>query len=217
VTRARRVTALAALALLLGCGEDRATPIRAEIAKLKKERVPVEQLETATREAAESESARDGAVAKASRDEAELAAAHAELDRQRAALQHEADRNAELRAQLEAKSAPLAAAAAQADALEKKVAERRERLGVLRDQAKALAKALQPQDPAWAETRRLAALRDFAGDVAAQLPSEPAVQALSNALAQSPPERETLVSALQRLAEVLDRAADEGAAPGGAK
>ena len=175
MTGARRAVAYAALALLLGCGEDRATPIRAEIAKLKKERVPSEQLATATKEAADSEGARDAAVAKAAKDDAELAAAHAELDRLQAALQREADRNAELRGELDAKNAPLAAAASQTDALEKKVAERRKRLGVLRDQAKALAKALQAQDPAWAETRRMAALRDYAEDVEMQLPSEPAV------------------------------------------
>ncbi|HXZ84608.1 MAG TPA: hypothetical protein VEI82_03870 [Myxococcota bacterium] len=217
MTRAQRAVALAALALALGCGEDRATPIRAEIAKLKKERVPAEQLEMATREAGESEATRDAAVEKAKRDEAELAGAHAEVDRLRAALQHEADRNAELRAQLEAKNAPLAAAAAQTDALEKKVAERRKRLGALRDQAKALARALQPQDPAWAETRRLAALRSFSDDVAAQLPTEPAVRALASALAQSPPQRDTLIGALQHLAEVLDHAAEEGLAPVAAK
>jgi len=205
------------LALLLGCGEDRATPIRAEIAKLKKERVPSEQLATATKEAADSEGARDAAVAKAAKDDAELAAAHAELDRLQAALQREADRNAELRGELDAKNAPLAAAASQTDALEKKVAERRKRLGVLRDQAKALAKALQAQDPAWAETRRMAALRDYAEDVEMQLPSEPAVQALSSALGQSPPQREALVAALQQLTQVLGRAADEGAAPVAAK
>jgi len=217
VTGARRAVAYAALALLLGCGEDRATPIRAEIAKLKKERVPSEQLATATKEAADSEGARDAAVAKAAKDDAELAAAHAELDRLQAALQREADRNAELRGELDAKNAPLAAAASQTDALEKKVAERRKRLGVLRDQAKALAKALQAQDPAWAETRRMAALRDYAEDVEMQLPSEPAVQALSSALGQSPPQREALVAALQQLTQVLGRAADEGAAPVAAK
>lgn len=217
MTGARRAVAYAALALLLGCGEDRATPIRAEIAKLKKERVPSEQLATATKEAADSEGARDAAVAKAAKDDAELAAAHAELDRLQAALQREADRNAELRGELDAKNAPLAAAASQTDALEKKVAERRKRLGVLRDQAKALAKALQAQDPAWAETRRMAALRDYAEDVEMQLPSEPAVQALSSALGQSPPQREALVAALQQLTQVLGRAADEGAAPVAAK
>ena len=217
MTGARRAVAYAALALLLGCGEDRATPIRAEIAKLKKERVPSEQLDTATTEAADSEGARDAAVAKAAKDDAELAAAHAELDRLQAALQREADRNAELRGELDAKNAPLAAAASQTDALEKKVAERRKRLGVLRDQAKALAKALQAQDPAWAETRRMAALRDYAEDVEMQLPSEPAVQALSSALGQSPPQREALVAALQQLTQVLGRAADEGAAPVAAK
>ena len=214
---AHRAVTLAALALLLGCGEDRATPVREEIAKLKKVRVPAEQLETATRDAADSESARDAAVAKADRDEADLAAAHAEADRLRAALQHEADRNGDLRAEIDGKTAPLAAAAAQTDALEKKVAERRKRLGVLRDQAKALAKALQPQDPAWAEARRLASLRGFADDVAMQLPAEPAVHALSDALAPTPPQREALVGALQRLAEVLDHAAEEGAAPVAAK
>jgi chromosome segregation ATPase len=217
MTRARRGAVLAVLALVLGCGEDRATPIRNEIAKLKKERVPAEQLETATREAAESESARDAAVAKADRDQAELATAHGELEQLRASLQHEADRNAELRAQLDAKNAPLAEASAQSDALEKKVAERRKRLGVLRDQAKALARALQPQDPAWAEARRLAALRDFGSDVESQLPSQPEVQALTRALAQSPPERETLVTALQNLAEALDRVAEQSATTAGAK
>jgi DNA repair exonuclease SbcCD ATPase subunit len=217
MTRARSGAALLALALLLGCGEDRATPIRDEIAKLKKERVPADQLDTATVDAAGAEAARDAAVAKADRDEAELAAARAELERLRASLQHEVDRNAELRAQLDAKNGPLAEATAQTDALEKKVAERRKRLGVLRDQAKALARALQPQDPAWAEARRLGALRDFAGDAGSQLPAQPEVQALGRALAQSPPEREMLVTALQKLAEALDRAAEDSGAQAGAK
>jgi chromosome segregation ATPase len=217
MTRSRSAAACAVLALLLACGEDRETPIREEIAKLKKERVPAEQLETATREATESEATRDAAVAKADKDEALLATERAELERLRGALQHEAERNAELRAQLEAKNAPLAEATAQTDGLEKRVAERRKRLGVLRDQARALAKALQPQDPAWAETRRLAALRDFAADAESQLPSSPEAKALSHALAQSPPERETLVTALQHLAETFDRAASDGAAPVTAK
>jgi predicted nucleic acid-binding Zn-ribbon protein len=217
LTRARRAIAYAALALLVACGEDRATPIRAELAKLKKERVPTEQLDTAKREASESEATRDAAVEQVGRDEAQLAADRAELERLRAALQKESDRNADLRAQLQGRTEPLNAATAQSSALETKVAERRKRLGVLRDQAKALAKAMQPQDPAWAEARRLAALRDFDADVAAQLPAEPAVHALSSALDASPPDRLAIVRALQSLAETLDTAAQQGAAPTAAK
>jgi len=217
VTRARRAIAYAALALVFACGEDRATPIRDEIAKLKKERVPAEQLDSAKREASEAATARDAAVEQANRDEAQLAADRAELDRLRAALQRESDRNADLRAQLQGRTEPLNAATTQTSALEAKAAERRKRLGVLRDQAKALAKALQPQDPAWAEARRFAALRDFDAEVAAQLPGEPAVQRLSSALEASPPDRAALVAALQKLAEALDGATQEAMAPAASK
>ncbi|HTO69262.1 MAG TPA: hypothetical protein VMR31_05320 [Myxococcota bacterium] len=211
MTLGRRALAFAALALLFACGEDRATPIRDEIAKLKKERVPAEQLEAATKDAADSEAARDAALAKADKDEADLAAAHGQVDALQAAMQRETDRNADLRAQLDAKVEPLNRANADTAALEAKVAERRKRLGTLRDQAKALAKAMHPQDPAWAEARRIAAVRDFGADVAAQLPGEPAVQGLSRALEASPPERSAVVAALGQLADALDRAAQSGA------
>ncbi|MFI5317400.1 MAG: hypothetical protein ACHQ6T_17000 [Myxococcota bacterium] len=213
MTRARRAASLSALALALACGEDRVTPLREELAKLKKERVPQEQLATAVREAGEAESARDAAVARANADEAALAAARAELDRARAALQRETDRNAQLRSDLDARREPLAAVASGVDALEARANERRRRLGVLRDQAKALARALRPEDPAWAEKRRLAALSDFERDVAAQLPEEPAVHALSSQLAAQPPDVAALAASLQSLAEVLDRSASQGAAP----
>ncbi|HTO52199.1 MAG TPA: hypothetical protein VMR50_02350 [Myxococcota bacterium] len=217
MTRARALTACAALALLFACGEDKVTPLKAELEKLKKERVPQEQLETAKREAAESEAMRDAAVAKATTDEASVESAKAELERLRNEMQRETDRNLELRKQIDENVDKTNASASGVEALDKQVAERRKRLGVLRDQAKALARALQPQDPAWAETRRLAALRDFAGDAESQLPSQPEVQALVRALAQSPPERETLVTVLQKLAEALDRVAEAGATEVGAK
>lgn len=204
---------LAALALLFACREDRVTPLREEIAKLKKERVPTEQLETAKREAAESEATRDAAVARASQDEATLAAAHAELDRMRAALQSESDRNAKLRAGLDARREPLATAASSVDALELRAAERRRQLGVLRDQAKSLARAMRPDDPAWAEKRRLGALAEFERNVAAQLPSSPEVHALASALAVAPPDPAAVTKSLNALAEALDRSASEGETP----
>ena len=213
MSSARRVIALGALALLFACREDRVTPLRDEIAKLKKERVPTEQRETAKREAAEAESARDAAVARASQDEAALSAAHAELDRMRAALQRESDRNAKLRADLDARREPLTSVASSVDALELRAAERRRQLGVLRDQAKSLARAMRPDDPAWAEKRRLAALAEFERNVAAQLPSSPEVHALAGILAATPPDPAAITKSLNALAEALDRSASEGESP----
>jgi chromosome segregation ATPase len=214
MTRAARALSLCGLALLVGCGEDRVTPLREEIAKLKKERVPLEQRETAKREADEAEASRGAALARAAEDEAALAAARGELDRSRAALQRETDRNAALRADLDARREPLAAVASGVEGLETRAAERRRRLGVLRDQANALARALRPDDPAWAEKRRLAALTDFERELAAQLPDEPAVRALSVRLAATPPDVVALAASLQALADLLDR--DAAGAPAAA-
>lgn len=210
MSRLARRFAWAPLALALACGEDKVTPLRDEIAKLKKERVPVEQLETARKEAAESEAARDAAVVRAGEAEAALAKAKVELERQRAALDHEAERNAEIRRQIDDQREPLAAASASLDALEVQATERRRKLTVLRDQARALGSAMHPGDPEWAAARRLTALRDFERAVRAQLPGESAVAALSKALAADPIQNDAVATALRGVADELDRLAQSG-------
>jgi chromosome segregation ATPase len=216
LTRARCTGSLAILALLLACGEDRVTPLREEIAKLKKERVSSEQLETGKREADEAEKTRDAAVAQADADESAVAAQRAELDRQRAALRREVDRNAELRAAIDAREQPLADVSSGVNELEIRANERRRYLGVLRDQAKALARALTPEDPAWAEKRRLSAVADFDRALAEQLPAEPEVRDLGRELRAVPPDKTALVAALQSVAALLDRRAGEAAPPAAA-
>ena len=207
MTRLRPLASAALLLLLLGCGEDRVTPLKEEIAKLKKERVPQEQLETAKREAAEAQVTRDAAVARAAEDEQAVEAARAELERLRAALQHEVDRNVELRADIDARLEPLNKAGAAVDALQAQVTERRTHLDVLRDQAKALARAMRPDDPAWAEKRRLQAIADFAREAATQLPNDAAIRALSTALEAPQPDPAALVKSLQAVADSIDHIA----------
>src|SRR5262249_22505491 len=94
--------------------------------------------------------------------------------------------------------------------------ERRRYLTTLRDQAKALARALGPEDPAWADKRRLAAVGDFERAVKEQLPAEPEVQALGRQLGARPPDKSALVASLQSLAALLDRRAGEAMAPAAA-
>ncbi|HTO05723.1 MAG TPA: hypothetical protein VMR86_01595 [Myxococcota bacterium] len=207
----RRAGALVLALLLLGCGEDKVTPLREEIAKLKKERVPAEQLETAKKEAGEAETSRDAALARADADEAGIAAQRAELERLRGALQHEVDRNTELRAAIDARQQPLANAVSGVNDLEVRANERRRYLTTLRDQAKALAKALTPEDPAWADKRRLAAVGDFERALREQLPGEPQVQDLGRQLVATPPDKAALVASLQSVAELLDRRVGEAA------
>jgi hypothetical protein len=157
-----------ALALRLAWGDDKGTPLKAEVAKLKKERVPQEQLETAKREAAEAEATRDAAVAKAGQDEAAVSEAKAELERQRAALQHETDRNLELRKEIDAHVDSTNAAISSLEGVEAQATERRRQLTVLRDQAKPLAKAMRPDDPSGPKQRGSRSV-DFARTTRAQL------------------------------------------------
>jgi chromosome segregation ATPase len=207
VTRAARLGLILGLsgALLIACSDDRAQALHAEITKLKGERVPKAQLETGHREADEAEAAREAAVAGAHEAESAAAAASAEAQKLRGELDHEAARNAELRGALDAQSEPLAQLGAKVDALDARAVERGRHLALLRDQALALAAALRPDDPAWAEERRLAAVRDFERKLRGELPNEPAVGELARALDAQPSQPQQLEVALRTLAALLDR------------
>jgi chromosome segregation ATPase len=215
---ARRGLALALAALfVVACGEDRATPLKAEIAKLKKERVPVDQLHTAEKEADEGEAQRTEALAKADRDEAAVTASKAELERLRAGLQSETDRNAALRAELDARVDANNTEATALDAAETRAGERRRELDTLRDQAKALIKQMRPGDPEWAMLRRYAVITDYSHRASAQLESEPAVIALAALVRQEHAAPADLLQALQAVADTCDAKARQSETAAAAK
>jgi chromosome segregation ATPase len=141
--------------LVLGCGPDRAAELRQEIAKLEQDRVPLDALEKATHEADAAEADAAARVREADEARAELAKLEAEAKRTAEAFARQVATNEALRAKIDDTTQHIAAARAQEADLAARVAREQEQAGYLRDQAQTLAQQVRPDDPDWANARRI--------------------------------------------------------------
>jgi septal ring factor EnvC (AmiA/AmiB activator) len=170
---------LVAAGLALGCGPDRAAELHQEIAKLEQERVPVDALEKAKQEADAAE--RDLAARAEEQGEAraELSKLEAEARRTAEAFDREVARNAELRSKIDDASQRTAAARKRDEELVAEVARERERAGYLRDRAETLARQMRPDDPGWANARRVGNLSQLLAEAARTYPDDPVLARLA--------------------------------------
>jgi chromosome segregation ATPase len=174
--------ALALVALLLlaaGCPNEKADALRAEIAKLKDERVESSAVEKAKQEAAEAESALAALATQVEDARTELAKREAERDQTKAAIDAELARNARLRGEIDAVARRAQERAARGQELDAQIAAVRERATWVRDQAAVLARELRPDDAAWASKRRLDSLAEFSERVAKEYADDPVAAAIA--------------------------------------
>ena len=169
--------ALALTALLLlaaGCPNEKADTLRAEIAKLKEERVEtIDRSRRRQQEAAEAEAALAATLTELEDANTEFAKREAERDQTRAAIDAEIARNARLRGEIDAVARRAQERAARGQELDAQIAAVRERATWVRDQAAVLARELRPDDVAWASKRRLDSLAEFSERVAKEYADDP--------------------------------------------
>ena len=201
--------ALALTALLLlaaGCPNEKADALRAEIAKLKEERVEVATIEEAKREAADAEAALAATLTTLEDAHTEFADRELERDQANAAIEAEAARNARLRAEIDSVAQRAQDRAAFGQELDAQIAAIRERASWVRDQAAVLARELRPEDPAWASKRRLDSLADFSARVAKEYPDDPLVAEMAGqATPAAEPSAEQVRTAAEQAARLRDR------------
>ena len=197
----------AALPLLVaGCANKEADALRAEIAKLKEDRVETTVVEKARQEAIDAESAVE--ASRVARDEAQAVIAKLEAvrDATRAANDAEIAHNANVRGQIDAVARRAQQRAARGQELDTQIASVRERATFVRDQAAVLAREIRPEDAAWASKRRLDALAEFAERVAKEYPDDPALADLAHAVVRvEQPDADQVRAAAEQAARLRDR------------
>ena len=201
--------ALALTALLLlaaGCPNEKADALRAEIAKLKEERVETTAIEKAKQEAKESEAALAATLTQLEDANTEVGKRETERDQTRAAIDAETARNARLRGEIDAVAARAQERAARGQELDAQIAAVRERATWVRDQAAVLARELRPDDVAWASKRRLDSLAEFSERVAKEYADDPvAAEVAQQAVRADAPSAEQVRSGAEQAARLRDR------------
>jgi chromosome segregation ATPase len=168
--------ALALIALLLlaaGCPNEKADALRAEIAKLKDERVETSAIEKAKQETKEAEAQLAATLTQLEDANTEFAKREAERDQTRAAIDAELARNERLRGEIDAVARRAQERAARGQELDAQIAAVRDRATWVRDQAAVLARELRAEDVAWASKRRLDSLAEFSERVAKEYADDP--------------------------------------------
>ena len=201
-----RLACVLLAAALLGCKNERADALRAELAKLRDERVETVAIEKARAEADAEANALTAAKAELAAQRADLAKREAERDRTRAAIDAASQRVARLQGEIAAVGARAIAAAQQGQQLDAELARVRTRASWARDQAAVLAREIRAEDPAWATSRRLAALADFAARLAQEYPGDTEVLAVArSAIRAEKPTAAQAQAAAAQAAALRDR------------
>jgi len=169
----------AALALAAACTNEKAESLRAEIAKLAKDRVEVATVEKAKQEVAEVEAALAASREVVEHGRAELVAKQAQRDELKQGLAAEIARNERMRGEIEAVIRSAQAAAARGQELDVQIGREKRSATAIRDQAAVLAREIRPGDPAWATSRRLESLAQFLRRASEQYPDDPVLQELA--------------------------------------
>ena len=176
---ARLATVLLAI-LAAGCAPDRAPELRKEIAKLEEERSPSEAVEKAKADADAAEA--QLAARNQEREQARAALSGLEADVQRAkeAIDREVQRNEDLRSQVDEAGQRALAASKRSEELVAQIAQERARAGYLRDRAETLARELRPEDPDWANARRVQGLSQLLAEAVRTYPDDPVLEELAH-------------------------------------
>ena len=170
-----RRPALAAAVLLAGalaCGNERADSLRAEIEQAHKDRVDAKAVEKAKHETADAETALSAGRSQLDAAKQDLAKLESDRDHARDALAAAVARNESVRAKIDEVGKHVQERSEKGQELDAKIAAARARAGWVRDEASVFANEIRPGDPAWASTRRLDALADFAARVSAEYPDD---------------------------------------------
>lgn len=202
----KRIAIALSLFALAGCTNERAESLRAEIAKVKDERVEITSIEKARQEADQAQTALAASREALATAQKTLDDATAERDATRAAIDAETARNAKLQADLAAVVADARAIAAHGQALDRDLARERAHATWARDQAAVLAREIRPGDEAWATARRLDALAEFSEQLAKEYPGDPDLVAIAREpIRASKPTAEQAHAAAERAAVLRDR------------
>ena len=176
----RRLALAAGLALAVAaCTNEKAESLRAEIAKLGKERVEASTVEKAKQEAAEAEAALAASRAAVDQARDELGKREAERDRLKQNLAAEVARSERLRGAIDAAVRSAQEATARNQDLDAKIGGEKRDATAVRDQAAVLAREIRPADPAWATARRLDNLAEFLQRASEQYPDDPVLKELA--------------------------------------
>jgi len=175
----KRLALAASLAMAAACTNEKAESLRAEIAKLGKERVEAGTVEKAKHEAADAEAALAASRAAVDQGRAELEKQEAERDRLKQGLAAEVARSERLRGEIDAAIRSTQAATARNQELDTKIGREKRNATAVRDQAAVLAREIRPADPAWATARRLDSLAEFLHRAAEQYPDDPVLKELA--------------------------------------
>lgn len=178
--RAVPAALLVAALLVSGCRNEEVEALRAEIARLREERVERRAVDVAREETAAASAALDERTLQVESLREQLADREAERDRMLAAFQAAVARNASLVAGVEAAAAEAQAAAAEGQQLDAEIERARERARYVWSQSDVLARELRPGDPPWATERRVRALAEFLERVQQDHPDDPVVEALAD-------------------------------------
>jgi colicin import membrane protein len=196
----------AVLLLAAGCPNEKADALRAEIAKLKEERVEASVIEKAKQDAADAAAALAAARTALEDARSELAKREAEREQTRAAIDAETARGAQLRAEIDAVAARAQQRVARGQELDAEIASVRERASWVRDQADVLARELRPDDVAWASKRRLDSLAEFSERVAKEYADDAVAAEIARAAVRSDaPTAEQVRAGAAQAAQLRDR------------
>jgi len=148
---------------VVACGgdQDREAALKKEIEQLKTERVEIAAVEKAKAEVAAVEARLEAARQENTAKQASLADLEKKRDVRRRAASSERERTAKLGTEKAQALEQAKQAVEAAQQLDQKIAHAQARALWARDQLALFAHEIQPEDAAWATTRRLAALREF--------------------------------------------------------
>jgi DNA-directed RNA polymerase beta subunit len=165
--------------LAAGCAPDRAPELRKEIAKLQEERSPVEAVEKAKADADAAEAQLAARNQELEQARAALSGVEADVQRAKKAIDREVQRNEELRSQVDEAGQRTLAASKRSAELVAQIAQERARADYLRDRAETLARELRPDDPDWANARRVEGLSQLLAEAVRTYPDDPVLEELA--------------------------------------
>lgn len=201
--------ALALTSLLLlaaGCPNEKADALRAEIAKLKEERVATTAIDKANQEAADAEASLASVLTQLEAAKLEVGKREGERDQTRAAIDAEGARSARLQSEIGAVGMRAQERATHGQELDMQIATVRERAIWVRDQAAVLARELRPDDVAWASKRRLDAFAEFSERVAKEYADDPvAADVAQQAIRADAPTADQVRAGAEQAGRLRDR------------
>jgi hypothetical protein len=170
------------LVIAVACTNERAESLRAEVEKLKKERVDKTLVEKAKQEAADAEGLLASSRKALEQARSDFEKQQAELEQARAALAAEVSRNAQLQTEIAEATRRAQEQATEGQDLDAKIARAKAGARWVRDQAAVLAREIRPEDPSWATARRLQSLAEFLERVRTAYPDDPVVAEVARGL-----------------------------------